>query len=330
MPSDVPQLACALLNEHIVMPAQPASFPQDGVAPAIDDLYFTGESSVVSALRHTLLTLGAFDGNLLVCGEPGTGQRECAEILHRENARRLQPFVPIALAGLNDTQMAAKLLGPQGVGGLAAQARHATFFLDGVEALSPHLQERLLQALDDGASQTVRIISAVTGSLFDQVERRRFSRRLFDRLATLQLTLPPLRQRREDLEPTALRVLRNWSERNGKWPRTLAPGADAVLESYAWPGNVRELAQILETACAQTRASHISAERLRIVLGRRPYRAVGCDTIPLRQLQREYITLVLARCGGNQSIAAKRLGIGRGTLTRRLRQSVRKKIRAAN
>ena len=322
-------MACGLLNRCIVMPAQPASFPSDGVAPAIDDLFFTGDSSVVSALRHTLSTLGSFDGNLLVSGEPGTGHRECAEILHRESARRLQPFVPISLIGLNDTQMAAKLLGPQGVGGLAAQARHATFFVEGIDALSTHLQERLVQALDDGAAQTVRIISAANGSLFGQVERRRFSRRLFDRLATVQLTLPPLRERSDDLEPTALRVLRTWSERNGKWPRTLAAGARAVLAAYAWPGNIRELAQILETACLQTRASSISAERLRIVLGRRPYRAVGCDTIPLRQLQREYITLVLARCGGNQSIAARRLGIGRGTLTRRLRQPVGKKVRAS-
>jgi Nif-specific regulatory protein len=263
-----------------------------------------------------------------VYGEPGTGHRQCAEILHRESVRRLQPFVPIALSGLNDTQMAAKTLGPSGVGGLAAQARHTTFFIEDVEALSPHLQERLLQALEDGASQTVRIIAATTVCLFDLVERRRFSRRLYDRLATVQLTLPPLRERREDLAPTASRVLESWSERNGKWPRTLAPGAGAVLEAYAWPGNVRELSQILETACAQTRASHISAERLRIVLGRRPYRAIGCDTVPLRQLQRDYIAQILARCGGNQSIAAKHLGIGRGTLTRRLRQQVRKKLHA--
>jgi len=310
-----------------MMPAKPAPVA-DGSAPPIDELYFTGSSTVVDALRHTILAFGSMDANLVVCGEPGTGHRECAELLHRESARRLHPFMPISLTGLNDTQMAARLLGPAGVGGLAAQAHHATFLIEGIEALSPHLQERLLQALNDGAAGTVRVIATTTVSLFEQVERRRFSRQLYDRLATVQLTLPPLRARPEDLEPTAVRILQAWSERNGKWPRTLAAGARAVLEAYAWPGNVRELVQILETACAQTRASGISAERLRIVLGRRPYRAVGCDTIPLRQLQRDYIAQVLARCDGNQSLAAKQLGIGRGTLTRRLRQPVRRKYRA--
>jgi DNA-binding NtrC family response regulator len=311
-----------------MMPAKLAP-SSAGEAHTIDELHFTGSSSVIDALRQTIVVLASLEANLLVCGEPGTGHRECAELLHRESARRLQPFVPISLTGLNDTQMTAKLLGPSGVGGLAAQARHATFFIEGIEALSPHLQERLLQALNDSA-QTVRIIGATSASLFEQVERGRFSRQLYDRLATVQLTLLPLRERPEDLEPTALRILHAWSERNGKWTRTLAPGARAVLEAYAWPGNVRELTSILESACAQTRASSISAERLRIVLGRRPYRAVAWDTIPLRQLQRDYILHVLARCGGNQSLAAKRLGIGRGTLTRRLREPARRKLRAAS
>jgi DNA-binding NtrC family response regulator len=217
-----------------MMPAKSAPF-SDGSACSIDELCFTGSSSIIGALRHTIFVLGSYEANLLICGEPGTGQHECAELLHRESVRRLQPFVSITLTDLNDTQMNAKLFGPNGVAGLAAQARHATFFIEGIEQLSLHLQERLLQTLTDGVSNGVRVISASTTSLFDQVERRRFSRQLFDRLATIQLTLPPLRERREDLEATAVRVLQAWSDRNGKWPRTLAPGARAVLEAYAWP-----------------------------------------------------------------------------------------------
>jgi DNA-binding NtrC family response regulator len=154
--------------------------------------------------------------------------------------------------------------------------------------------------------------------LEEHVRLGRFQRALFDRLATVQVSLPPLRERRSDISIIAPAALERWSERTGLPLKTFGEGAVAQLESYDWPANVRELLCVLSVAYEHTRGPVISADRMRTELGSRPRRHVAPGIAPLRQVERDYLLSVMQRCGGNQTLAARRLGIGRSTLLRHL------------
>jgi DNA-binding NtrC family response regulator len=138
-------------------------------------------------------------------------------------------------------------------------------------------------------------------------------------LAIVRIALPPLRERREDIAVVADKVVGEWCEAAGAPRLGLSRLALAELTSYAWPGNSRELEQTIEAVLALSRGSEVTAERIRAVLGRRPRRYAAPDVFPLRQLERDYIAGVLSSCNWNQSLAARRLGIGRNTLMRKIK-----------
>jgi Nif-specific regulatory protein len=299
------------------MITQPRSY-----RPAFDvvDLNLTllGNGPAVTALRGALTTLAQLEVNLLLRGESGTGKHACAIALHRLSNQRSHPFLAVHLDGMSEGRIHEYLFGPRGVTSLAARARLATVYLDGVEQLSHRLQQRLSAVLAEGDAPRVRILAGTNVVLDEHVRLGRFSRALYDRLATIQVSLPPLRERREDITLIAPAALERWSERTGLPMKSFGEGALAQLEAYDWPANVRELLCLLSGAYEHSRGLVISADRIKAELGARPRRHLAPGIVPLRQVERDYLLSVMQRCGGNQTLAARRLGIGRSTLLRRL------------
>lgn len=286
---------------------------------AVDlDVALLGSGPAVTALRGALTTLAQLDMNLLLHGESGTGKHACALALHRLSARRAHPFFTLHLEGMSEQRTFECLFGPRGVTSLAARARRATVYLDGLEMLSQRHQQRLVTALADSDAPGVRLVAGSSAALDEHVRLGRFQRRLYDRLATIQVSLPPLRERRDDIATIARAGVERWCERSSVPAKAFGDGAITQLEGYDWPGNVRELLCVLSLACEHTRGTVISSDRLRTELGARPRRHLAPGIVPLKQVEREYLLSVMQRCGGNQTLAARRLGIGRSTLLRRL------------
>ncbi|MCC6848162.1 MAG: sigma-54-dependent Fis family transcriptional regulator [Deltaproteobacteria bacterium] len=283
------------------------------------DLALLGHSPAVVALRAALATLGRLETNLLLCGETGTGKHACAVALHRVGPRRSRPFSMLSLEGLSDLRIDERLFGACGPLSLAARTQLATVFLDGIESLSRRHQLRLAAALAEAEPPTVRILAGSAASLAEQVRLGRFERGLFDRIGTLQVSLPPLRERREDIALIAPAACERWAERTGLPVKRLGDGALAQLQAYDWPVNVDELLSVLGRACERTHKPVLSADRIRSEIGGRPRRRVARGITPLAQVERAYLLAAVERCGGNQTLAARRLGIGRSTLLRRLR-----------
>lgn len=297
---------------------------------AVASAALVGDSAATHGIRRSIAALAPTGGHVLFTGETGSGRRIWAELLHRESPHRDRPFIYVLLGTATETQTATQLFGPRGVAALAAQARGVTVYLDHVDRLALDLQARLFEALRDGETPGVRVLAATTRSLESAVSLGTFSRALYDRIGLLQIGVPPLRERAADIASIARHAVGTWNERRIGSPRRLGLGAVEVLEAHSWPGNVRELVEVVHGACARTRARTLSAERLRVVLGRRPRRAAARDVVPLRHIERDYIQHVVARCDGNQSLAARYLGIGRGTLARKLRERERPADRVAS
>jgi len=283
------------------------------------DLPLLGKSLSVAALRHAVEKLGQLEVGLLLHGEPGSGKHACAFALHQVSPRRASPFFSVHLDGMSEIRMYDTLFGPRGVTSATVRARRATIYLDGIEFLPQRLQPRLLASLAaDSDGPCIRLIAGTAVTLDEHVRIGRFHRRLFDRLATIRVSLPPLRERREDVPTIARAALARWAERNKSTGKSLGDSALAPLMAYDWPANVRELLSVLASASEHTRGLVISADRIRNELGARPRRHVALGIVPLKQVERDYLLNVMERCAGNQTLAARRLGIGRSTLVRRL------------
>ncbi len=304
-----------LSSRNMVTPPRSYRPPFD----AVDlNLALLGTGPSVTALRGALSTLGQLDMNLLLCGESGTGKHACAIALHRFGARRNHPFFTLHLDGMSESRIDECLFGARGMTSLAARARMATVYLDGIDSLSQRLQHRLAAALGAITTPSVRVLAGTAVALEEHVRIGRFQRALYDRIATVQVSLPPLRERREDIATIAPAAFERWSERTGLPLKTFGDGALAQLQSYDWPANVRELLCLLSVSYERSRGAVISADRIRTELGARPRRHIAPGIVPLRQVERDYLLSVMHRCGGNQTLAARRLGIGRSTLLRHL------------
>jgi two-component system nitrogen regulation response regulator GlnG len=284
-------------------------------------LALAGTSFAVQTVNRAIHALSRSEAHVLVCGEAGTGKREWARLIHEQSSRRDGAFVVARLQGMADERAVQRSFGDPRLGGsgLLARARRGTLFLDGLQSASEPLQRTLLSLLTEDNLNGVRLISGADPSLDRLLRVDKFSRALYDHLALIQLHIPPLRERVHDIVVIANEWIAEREAPEGGRRFTLSHGALAALTSYTWPGNVPELLQVLETAVNGARRSTITAERIRAVLGRRPRRRVAPEITPLHQMECDYICAALARCGGNQSMAARRLGIGRSTLIRKLR-----------
>ncbi len=309
-----------------------------------------GDSSAIRRVRELAEQYARTDATVLITGESGTGKEMVAQGIHNASARRSRPFVAINCAAFPESLLESELFGYEegaftgsrrgGRPGLFEAAHTGTIFLDEVGDVPLTLQTRLLRVLQErqvlrlGANDPtpvdVRVVAATNRDLRKAVADGEFRRDLFYRLEILPVHLPPLRERRDDVAAIAADLLRRALARH-RVPDAYEPAlALAVphLEQHGWPGNVRELENVLERIAVLYAARSAGAVELADVRGVVPelFPAEPAPTagVPgtLRSTrdarEQALIRSVLAECGGNQTAAAKRLGIGRATLWRKL------------
>jgi len=305
---------------------------RDGAAPLI------GSSPAMCVLRERIERVAATDFTVLIEGESGSGKELVARQIHDLSARRRHPFVALNCAAIVDTLLEAELFGIEdrtatGVRGRRGKFEHAsggTLFLDEVADLSASAQAKLLRAIQERAVERVganvshpvdiRLVVATNRPLRDLVRQGAFRADLFYRLSGIELQVPPLRCRREDiLELARYFLVRHGGLRSLK----LSPSAEDALFTYAWPGNVRELERMMESAVVLAKGLQIELTDLpsevRGQFGEvlEPAMRLG-ET--LRSWAGRYVRLVLHRCGNNKRAACGVLGISYHTLRTYLRE----------
>ena len=278
------------------------------------------------------------DANVLILGEHGTGKEVIARRMHESSLRASRPFVAVDAGGLSPGVFESELFGH--VRGAFTDAKAdrvgcfeladgGTLFLDEIGNLPIAQQVKLLRVIQTGefhpvgSSRTrranVRVLAATNVDIGREVAEGRFREDLLYRLNTVEIHLPPLRERREDIGGLAAHFLERQALRYGKPVRTIAPGAMRALVEHAWPGNVRELEHVIERSVLMARGESISAEDLgfRKPAGA-PATAPADEKLTLEEIEYQAIQRALTRAGGNVNDAAVALGLSRSALYRRL------------
>jgi DNA-binding NtrC family response regulator len=277
---------------------------------------------------------------VLIVGETGTGKELVARRIHARSPWRGGPWVPVNCAALPEGLADAELFGHTrgaftGAGrqrqGLLRAADGGTLFLDEVGELSSGTQARLLRTLQEGEVRPlgqsgydkvqVRLVAASNRDLLDACARGSFREDLYHRLAGVVVTVPPLRQRQEDIVLLAMHFLETWAKKRGEPVLTVDPAAMACLLSYAWPGNVRELRNVVQGAAVVARAGRVELRHLpKSLRVSEPPRCVPACGSTLLEHERVAIATALREAGGNATVAATLLGVSRATLYRKLRR----------
>ncbi|HEY0873011.1 MAG TPA: sigma-54 dependent transcriptional regulator [Vicinamibacterales bacterium] len=298
---------------------------------------FIGEAPAMREVRQTIERVAPSDASVLILGEHGTGKEVVANWLHGSSERRMKPLVTMNAGGLAEGIAESELFGH--VKGAFTDARfdrmgcfemadEGTLFLDEIANMPVRLQAKLLRVLQTGEVQrvgssrlryvNVRVLSATNADLPKEIAEGRFREDLLYRLNTVVITLPPLRERRDDIDALAMHFLTHYAARYRKPITSFDEGARKAMMTHRWPGNVRELAHAVERAVlmADPTAASISARHL----GLQDLKQgdVSADAASLEDAERTFILKVLARHGGDVRLAAQQLGMSRSALYRRL------------
>ncbi len=296
-------------------------------------------SKVFREVYDLTLQVAESDANILVMGESGTGKELIAGALHRNSPRRDKPFVSLNCAVLSDTLLESQLFGHvrgaftgavMNQKGLLEEADGGTLFLDEIGDVSPAVQAKLLRVTQEkdfivlGSTRSrkvdVRFVAATNKDLMNEVREGRFREDLYYRLNVISITLPPLRERRDDIEPLARHFLKGSTRRMKKDVHGIDEDALQALLQYDWPGNVRELENVMERAVILARGDMINIGLL--PLGARkdplPPSTGAAQLVALDKIERQHITSVLKETGFHKSRAAEILGISRKTLDRKI------------
>lgn len=303
-------------------------------APTLATL--VAHSKAMGPVLDLIRKVGPSEANVLILGENGSGKSLVAKVLHAASARKEAPLLTINAGGLSEGVLESELFGH--VKGAFTDARSdragrfeladgGTLFLDEIANAPLSLQGKLLRVLETGefervgSSRTlradVRIISATNGDLDAEVAAGKFRQDLRFRLNTIEIHLPPLRDRKEDIEPLALYFLAQHGARYRKALRGLPGDALRALEQHSWPGNVRELDHAIERAVLMAEGSDLRAQDF--MLSAKPGRGVSLDDLSLNDMEALLIRKALAKHGG-ATAAAEVLGLSRSALYRRLQR----------
>jgi len=327
-------------------PAQGAEGPIIGSSPAMQEVY------------KQVARIAQVDSAVLILGQTGTGKELIARAIHQHGPRRSQPFVAVNCGAIPESLVESELFGHvKGAFTGAETNRTGRFeaadggvlFLDEVGELPPAMQVKLLRVLDsqviervgsvESVTLDVRILAATNRDLADDVRTGRFRSDLYYRLAVMQVQLPALVDRRQDIIPLAEHFLADFARTTDASP-AIDPSAEEALQEYHWPGNVRELKNAVEHAAAVSPGEHISPQDLPASIRRNSTQSSEdgrLDTIAaklvsavegdkdlhrrsIEPVERAVIRRALQQCGGNQSEAAKLLGLHRNTLRKKLRE----------
>ncbi len=302
-----------------------------------------GKSRPVLRLFDEVRKAAAVDSSVLILGESGAGKELVARAIHDTSARRSGCFLPINCAAIPDALLEAELFGYErgaftgaqtARAGLLEQADGGTVFLDELCELSTHVQAKLLRALDERALRRlagrhpirldVRFMAATNRDMRAEVARGHFREDLFFRIDVIEIDVPPLRERREDIPLLAAHFLEVCAARNKKDISGFSTAALELLARHDWPGNVRELKNAVERAVAYAGEAFIALEDLPPAVLRAAELPAGSGLREwkktLDRLEREFVEAALDEHGGNVTRAAQALGIHRSTLQRLMRR----------
>jgi propionate catabolism operon transcriptional regulator len=314
-----------------------------------DDIAGVGEN--IRRTKDKARTFASSDSNVLILGETGTGKELLAQSIHNASARRNEPFIAINTAAVPENLLESEFFGyiegaftgakKGGKPGIFEQAHNGTVFLDEIGEIPPSMQAKLLRVLQEkvvtriGSTSiipvNVRVISATNINLIDKIRDGSFRKDLFYRIAVLNLFLPPLRERPEDLES----IMLSYTKRTHPQFTSIIEAASTqmvdILSSYHWPGNIRELENTLERMFAYLKSPATasveqvlnclseSMEENRLLLGAKPTGETSFHEV-LKEVEMSEIQEALRRTNGNKKEAAKLLGISRSTLWRKLNE----------
>jgi DNA-binding NtrC family response regulator len=325
-----------------------------------------GSSRAMTEVYRLTRQVARSRASVLLLGETGTGKELIAHAIHELSQRRNRPFVRVNCGALSESLLESELFGHvrgaftgaiDNRTGRFEAAHTGTIFLDEINSTTPHLQVKLLRALQErefervGDTQTIRVdtrvIAASNRDLLAEAAAGRFREDLYYRLNVVPIHLPPLRDRREDIPELVAHFLDLYNEQNDRYVAHIEPRALQALQEYTWPGNVRELQNYVERAVVMATGDELTHDLLPAVVttGRQP-RAIGAplDFASLTEelvhrglgdagseaadvhsrivdrVEREVIAQVLQECAGVQIKAASRLGINRNTLHKKLKQ----------
>jgi DNA-binding NtrC family response regulator len=308
-----------------------------------DDVDPSGITAASEAMRRMLSMarrVARVDSSVLLTGESGVGKERIGRLIHEESERAGGPFVAVNCAAVTETLLESELFGhargsftgaTQDRPGLFEAAHRGTIFLDEIGEVPQSMQVKLLRVLQEQEVRRVgenrprkidaRVIAATNRDLAEDVQSGRFRDDLYYRLRVIELRIPPLRDRRQDILPLARRVLAQLARKMGRRIDGFTPAAADQLLRYSWPGNVRELQNAVEHAVVLATGPKIDAADLPEEVRLSSARVLSLDlTRTLADVERDYILSVLEKNRGNQKRTAEQLGIGTATLYRRLRE----------
>jgi DNA-binding NtrC family response regulator len=295
------------------------------------------QSAAMQPVLELVSRVAPSDANVLILGENGSGKGLVARLLHAASLRAGKPFVSVNMGGFAEGVFETELFGH--VKGAFTDAKAdrvgrfeladgGTLFLDEIANLTPHQQTRLLRVLETGefervgSSRTrrsdVRILSATNADVRAEVAAGRFRQDLLFRLNTIEIPLPPLRERWEDVPLLARHFLGQHSRRYRKAVVGFDPAAEQLLRAHSWPGNVRELDHVVERAVLMARGSTITEADLGLAGTTAPEAPTRLEDMSLEEVESCLVRKTLARFDGNAQKAAEALGLSRSAFYRRL------------
>jgi DNA-binding NtrC family response regulator len=296
-----------------------------------------GKSPAMLELERTIDAVSRNRSSVLLIGESGTGKELVARTIHERSPFAHKPFLAVNCGGMSETLIDSQLFGHRRGAFTGATADHqgvfqaadgGTLFLDEVFEIPLSLQPKFLRAIQErevtplGSNRPihvdVRIVAATHHDLEREVRAGRFRTDLYYRLNVVTLRLPPLRERREDVPLLAEHFCHEFAERYGVEPKRITPRALERLQAYDWPGNVRELENVIERAFALSREDEIDLDDLPPPIAAGREGPVDDEIVPLEEMERRLIRKALERSGWNKNEAARRLGIDRQRLYRKI------------
>lgn len=304
-----------------------------------------GNTNAMLNLKRMILQVSRSDASILVQGETGTGKELVARAIHHHSTRKENPFVPVDCASINESVIGSELFGHvkgaftgahESTPGLIRTAHKGTLFLDEVGELPLAMQAKLLRTIQErevrpvggsqNASVDVRFLAATNRNLGVEVTEGRFRQDLYYRLNVVVMTLPPLRDRRDDIPLLARHFCDRFPAPSGEVKPITEEALDALMR-YDWPGNVRELENVIRRAVAMGQGAEISIYDLPEAFHGGPKRfqsaegsTVLIDGDSLEAYEMVAIRSALDKCGGNRKRASSMLGIGEATLYRKLKK----------
>lgn len=306
--------------------------------------HLIGKSPSMQSVYDLIERIADSTSNVLITGESGTGKELVARAIHYNGIRKEGPFIPINCAAIPETLLESELFGYKRGAftdaktdkkGLMAEAAEGTIFLDEVAEMSPLFQAKLLRVIEQrevrplGDTNSypidVRIISASNRDIKNLIHQGRFREDLYFRMKVIDIELPPLRERREDIPLLVDHFINRFGNKPNRKISGVSEEVLRVLINYSWPGNVRELENVIQRAIALCRHDVILPEDLPSSMLREPNEESLLEKglhkkYTLDQLEKEYIKKVLIEAAGNKSKAAEILGLDRKTLYRKIEE----------